>query len=85
MQAALKNKREKLLDQMNEAKALQASIERRGAVVANMLGQYFTRAEYEQYSTFMKTKAMLLLQNKMLAERLSLTQQQLDGVCLLKC
>ena len=62
-----------------------ASIEKRGAVVSSMLGQYFTQAEYEQFSTHMKTRAMLLLQNKMLAERLSLTQQQLDGVLLHKC
>ena len=69
---------------MSEAKALLASIEKRGAVVSAMLGQYFTRAEYEQFSTYMKTKAMLLLQNKMLAERLSSTQQQLDGLLLYK-
>ena len=85
LQGALKNKREKLLDQLSEAKSLMASIEKRGAMVSSMLGQYFTQAEYEQFSTHMKTRAMLLLQNKMLAERLSLTQQQLDGVLLHKC
>ena len=63
---------------------MQASIEKRGAVVTNMLGQYFTQAEFEQFTTFMKTKAMLLLQNKMLSERLSTSQQQLDAVSLHK-
>ena len=72
------------MDQLNEAKALQASIEKRGSVVTGMLGQYFTQAEFEQFTTFMKTKAVLLLQNKMLAERLSTSQQQLDAVCLYK-
>ena len=85
LQRALKNKREKLLDQLSEAKSLMASIEKRGAVVSAMLGQYFTQAEYEQFSTHMKTRAMLLLQNKMLTERLNTAQQQLDGVLLHKC
>ena len=84
IQESLKNKRDKLLEQLNEAKFLWSSIERRGGVVTGMLDQYFTQAEHDQFSTFMKTKSTLLLQNKMLAERISSTQYQLDAVALHK-
>ena len=80
----MKNKREKLLDQLSEAKSLHASIEKRGCAVTTILQQYFTEAEFEQYTTYMRTKTMLLLQTKMLSERQNNTQGQLDSLALLK-
>ena len=83
-QESLKNKREKLLGQLEEAKTLQISIEKRGGVVSNILLQYFTKAEFEQFLTYMKTKSMMILQTKMLSEKLQISQQQLEAVSLHK-
>ena len=80
----MKNKREKLLDQLTEAKMLHKNIEKRGFNITNMLQQYFTQSEYEQYTTFMKTKSLLILQTKVLSEQQSSTQQQLDALSLQK-
>ena len=84
LQERLKNKREKLAEQLGEAKCLQRALERRGGVVTGTLLHYFTQPELEQFNTFMRTKTLLLLQAKMLAERLSFAQQQLDAVSLYK-
>merc|ERR1711874_269987 len=78
----MKNKREKLLEQLEEAKMLKCSIDKRGNAVTTLLLQYFTEAEYEQYKMFMKTKTLLVTQIKLVSERLQQTQQQLEGLNL---
>ena len=72
------------MGQLEEAKTLQISIEKRGGVVNNILLQYFTKAEFEQFLTYMKTKSMLILQTKMLSEKLHIAQQQLEAISLHK-
>ena len=81
-QENLKNKREKLLEQLEEAKSLKASIDKRGSVVTSLLVQYLTEAELEQYKTFMRTKMLLVTQSKLVAERQQQSQQQLEGLTL---
>jgi len=78
----IKNKREKLLEQLEEAKTLKSSIDKRGSVVTSLLEQYFTQPELEQYKTFMRTKALLLTQSKLVAERQQQSHQQLEGLTL---
>ena len=81
-QENMKNKREKLLEQLEEAKMLKCSIDKRGNALISLLLQYFTEAEYEQYKMFMKTKTLLVTQIKLVSERLQQTQQQLEGLNL---
>ena len=83
VQNSHKSKKEKLLEQMTEAKMLHKNIEKRGMAVGSLLRQYFTSAEYEQYTTFMKTKAMLILQNKVLSELQISTKNQIGTLSTL--
>lgn len=83
VQNSHKSKKEKLLEQMTEAKMLHKNIEKRGVAVGSLLRQYFTSAEYEQYTTFMKTKAMLILQNKVLSELQISTKNQIGTLSTL--
>ena len=70
------------MEQLEEAKMLKCSIDKRGNAVTSLLLQYLTEAEYEQYKMFMRTKTLLLTQIKLASERLHQTQQQLEGLNL---
>ena len=70
------------MEQLEEAKTLKSSIDKRGNVVTSLLLQYLTEAEFEQYKTFMKTKTLLLVQTKLVSERQQQSQQQLEGLSL---
>ena len=70
------------MEQLEEAKTLKSSIDKRGLVVTSLLEQYFTQPELEQYKTFMRTKALLLTQSKLVAERQQQSHQQLEGLTL---
>ena len=70
------------MEQLEEAKSLKASIDKRGSVVTSLLVQYLTEAELEQYKTFMRTKMLLVTQSKLVVERQQQSQQQLEGLTL---
>ena len=70
------------MEQLEEAKSLKTSIDKRGSVMTSLLVQYLTDPEVEQYKTFMRTKTLLLTQSKLVADRQQQSQQQLEGLAL---
>jgi len=81
---SLRKKKEKLVEQLEEAKALKASIDKRSAIVSNILLQYLSESEYNQYRLFIRTKVHLLIDSRLITERKAAVQQQLDAIVLQK-
>ena len=73
-------KKEKLVEQLDEAKALKASIDKRSAIVSNILVQYLNENEHNQYRGFIQTKVLLLIDSRLITERKALAEQQLDAI-----
>jgi len=81
---SLRKKKEKLVEQLEEAKALKASIDKRSTIVSNILLQYLCESEYNQYRVFIRTKVHLLIDSRLITERKAAAQQQLDAIVLQK-
>lgn len=81
---SLRKKKEKLVEQLEEAKALKASIDKRSTIVSNILLQYLSESEYNQYRVFIRTKVHLLIDSRLITERKAAAQQQLDAIMLQK-
>lgn len=73
----LEAKRDKLLDQLEEAKKLKESIDRRSVNVSNILYKYLNSEEYADYDHFINMKAKLLMDSKEISDKIKLGEEQL--------
>lgn len=76
-QRILESKRDKLLEQLDEAKKLKESIDRRSVSVSNILYKYLTSEEYADYDHFINMKAKLIMDSKEIADKIKLGEEQL--------
>ncbi|KAL1130816.1 hypothetical protein AAG570_012057 [Ranatra chinensis] len=76
----LESKRDKLLEQLNEAKQLKANIDKRSESVSSMLYNYLTGEEYTDYDHFINMKSKLLVDSREIAEKIQLGEEQLAAL-----
>ncbi|XP_018569832.1 protein Shroom [Anoplophora glabripennis] len=73
----LEAKRDKLLDQLGEAKKLKECIDRRSVNVSNILYKYLNSEEYADYDHFINMKAKLIMDSKEISDKIKLGEEQL--------
>lgn len=77
-QATFIERREKIQQKHDEAKALKDGIDRRSRLVTNILRKYFTDEQYDDYDHFIRMKSTLLIDGKDLEENIAFTQKQME-------
>lgn len=80
MQKALEIKRDRLVEQLDEAKRLKEDIDRRGSAVCRCLEQHLSMDAYADYDYFINTKARLLVDGREALDRLKVAEVQLAAV-----
>ncbi|KAK9882457.1 hypothetical protein WA026_021490 [Henosepilachna vigintioctopunctata] len=76
----LEAKRDKLLSQLEEAKCLKESIDRRSVNVSNILTKYLDAEEYADYDHFINMKAKLIMDSKEISDKIKLGEEQLSAL-----
>jgi hypothetical protein len=79
----LEQKRDKLSDQMDEAKLLWNSIDKRTGIVAGHIEQYLSKQEGVKYLRMIKRKVKLMLEMKEIQEKLELCGKQMNAIKML--
>ena len=69
-------KRDKLADQLEEAKKLKQNIDKRSSTVLSMLSKYLSDQVLADYDKFIKTKARLIMETKQLNDKVALSEEQ---------
>lgn len=77
LQRILESKRDKLKEQLEEAKKLKESIDRRSISVSNILYKYLSSEEYADYDHFINMKAKLIMDAREIADKIKLGEEQL--------
>lgn len=80
MQKILESKREKLTEQLNEAKRLKENIDRRSATVSGFLHKYLTADQYADYDHFVKMKAKLIMDSREIGDKIKLGEEQIKAL-----
>ncbi|XP_021936810.1 uncharacterized protein LOC110838176 isoform X3 [Zootermopsis nevadensis] len=76
----LESKRDKLKEQLEEAKKLKENIDRRSVCVSNILYKYFNAEEYADYDHFINMKAKLIMDSREIADKIKLGEEQLAAL-----
>ena len=76
-------KRDKLSDQLEEAKLRWKSIDKRTGTMAGQIEQYLSRQEGVMFKRMIKRKVKLMLEMKEIQEKLELCGRQLNAIKLL--
>ncbi|XP_068248628.1 protein Shroom3-like isoform X2 [Palaemon carinicauda] len=72
----LEGKRDKLSEQLEEAKRLKENIDRRAIQVSKVLNQYLNEDEYADYDHFIKMKAKLIMDAREIDDKVKLGEEQ---------
>lgn len=75
-------KKKQLCGQHEDARELKENLDRREKLVTDILGNYLTRDQFQDYQRFVKMKSALLIEQRELDDKIKLGQEQLD--CLLE-
>jgi hypothetical protein len=75
-QEQLRVKRDKLADQLEEAKKLKQNIDKRSFTVLSMLRKYLSDQLLANYDKFIKTKARLIMETRQLNDKVALSEEQ---------
>ncbi|XP_072261583.1 protein Shroom3 isoform X2 [Pyxicephalus adspersus] len=75
-------KKKQLCGQHEDARELKENLDRREKLVTDILGNYLTRDQFQDYQHFVKMKSSLLIEQRELDDKIKLGQEQLD--CLLE-
>ncbi|XP_041046577.1 protein Shroom3 [Carcharodon carcharias] len=78
----LNEKRRLLTSQHEDAKELKDNLDRRSRVVLDILENYLTEEQFQDYQHFVKMKAALLMEHRELDDKIKLGEEQLK--CLLE-
>lgn len=73
-------KRDRLIEQLEEAKRLKEDIDRRGASVATVLEKNLTTDEYADYEYFINMKAKLIADSRDIADKISFAKEHLNAL-----
>ncbi|XP_050298681.1 protein Shroom [Anthonomus grandis grandis] len=76
----LESKRDKLLEQLEEAKKLKECIDKRSISVSNILYKYLNSEEYADYDHFINMKAKLIMDSKEIGDKIKLGEEQLGAL-----
>ncbi|XP_055592027.1 protein Shroom isoform X2 [Uranotaenia lowii] len=76
----LEAKRDRLLEQLDEAKQLKDDIDRRGAIIGKILEKSLTIEEYADYDYFINMKAKLIVDSREIADKIKLGEEQLAAL-----
>ncbi|XP_062548795.1 protein Shroom isoform X2 [Armigeres subalbatus] len=76
----LEAKRDRLLEQLDEAKQLKDDIDRRGAIISKILEKALTIEEYADYDYFINMKAKLIVDSREIADKIKLGEEQLAAL-----
>ncbi len=76
----LENKREKLSEQLDEAKRLKESLDRRSAAVSAFLRGYLDGRQFADYDHFAKMKARLIMDGREVQDKIALGEEQLRAL-----
>ncbi|XP_065076775.1 protein Shroom isoform X2 [Ochlerotatus camptorhynchus] len=76
----LEAKRDRLLEQLEEAKQLKDDIDRRGAIISKILEKSLTIEEYADYDYFINMKAKLIVDSREIADKIKLGEEQLAAL-----
>ena len=81
-QDLLTSKRDKLSEQLEEAKNLRENIEKRSRTVSEMLRKYLTSegATFAEYQLFIRSKARLIMSGREVAEKIAVAEEQLGAL-----
>ena len=79
-QEILEDKRAKLVDQLNEAKQLKESIDRRSLAVSQFLQKHLSEETFEDYEHFVKMKSKLILDSKEINDKIRLGEEQIKAL-----
>ncbi|XP_043827842.1 protein Shroom3 isoform X2 [Dromiciops gliroides] len=80
--SSLNEKRKVLAGQHEDARELKENLDRRERVVLDILANYLTKEQFQDYQHFVKMKSTLLIEQRKLDDKIKLGQEQLN--CLLE-
>ncbi|XP_051175385.1 protein Shroom isoform X2 [Leptopilina boulardi] len=73
----LESKRDKLIDQLEEAKILKGNIDKRSVNVSAILSKYLNDEEFIDYQHFINMKAKLIMDGREIQDKVKLGEEQL--------
>ncbi|XP_043485248.1 protein Shroom [Leptopilina heterotoma] len=73
----LESKRDKLIDQLEEAKILKGNIDKRSVSVSAILSKYLNNEEFTDYQHFINMKAKLIMDGREIQDKVKLGEEQL--------
>jgi protein Shroom len=76
----LESKRDRLLEQLDEAKSLKEDIDRRGMNLSKILEKSLTQDEYADYDYFINMKAKFIVDSREIADKIKLGEEQLNAL-----
>lgn len=71
------SKRDRLLEQLDEAKRLKEDINRRGTILSSILEKHLTEEEISDYDYFINLKAKLLVDYREITDKIKLGEEQI--------
>lgn len=80
LQKILEVKKDRLLEQLEEAKRLKDDIDRRGLLVSKFLTKNLAVEEYADYDYFINVKAKLIVDSKEISDKIKLGEEQLSSL-----
>lgn len=79
-QKILETKRDRLVEQLAEAKSLKDDIDRRGSHIANILLKSLSADEYADFDYFINMKAKLIVDSREVTDKIKLGEEQLTSL-----
>lgn len=76
----LESKRDKLVDQLEEAKILKSNIDKRSVNVSAILVKYLNDEEFADYQHFINMKAKLIVDGREIQDKVKLGEEQLAAL-----
>ncbi|XP_071872400.1 shroom isoform X2 [Bombus fervidus] len=76
----LESKRDKLMDQLEEAKILKSNIDKRSVNVSTILSKYLNEEEFADYQHFINMKAKLIVDGREIQDKVKLGEEQLAAL-----
>lgn len=77
---SLEDKRNRLQEQLEDAKNLKESIDKRSVNISNILYKYLSSDEYADYDHFINMKAKLIMDSREINEKIKLGEEQLAAL-----
>lgn len=76
----MERKRDRLIEQLDEAKKLKIDIDRRGNLVGKTLEKHLSIEEYADYDYFINMKAKLIVDAREIADKIKLGEEQVSAL-----